>query len=147
MSILPDYDPEAVLKRIREKGAATVATPATVPENRGFERATVTLRSATVDQNENETGESVACRSVSVAASNPQKSATVAGVAGVAGVIRPNFADPEGVTAHFQERAAIREYDGQRSRADAERLAYGELIAAWLLQHPPANGVHDLAIM
>lgn len=35
----------------------------------------------------------------------------------------------------YAERAAIREYDGQRPRAEAERLAWGELLVAWHRTH------------
>jgi hypothetical protein len=33
--------------------------------------------------------------------------------------------------AFFGERAAIREYDGMRPRAEAERLAWGETLVEW----------------
>jgi len=33
--------------------------------------------------------------------------------------------------AFFGERAAVREYDGRRPRAEAERLAWGETLAEW----------------
>jgi hypothetical protein len=36
----------------------------------------------------------------------------------------------------FQERAAIREFDGRRPRHLAERLAYGEVIETWCRHHP-----------
>jgi len=36
---------------------------------------------------------------------------------------------------HFSERAAIREYDGDHSRSEAERLAYGECQMLWHHRH------------
>lgn len=41
--------------------------------------------------------------------------------------------------AFFDERVAIREFGGHRSRAEAERLAWGETLAAWhnAHGHPP----------
>jgi hypothetical protein len=36
----------------------------------------------------------------------------------------------------FQERAAIREFEGRRSRDLAERLAYAEILEAWCSRHP-----------
>ncbi|MGU3326108.1 hypothetical protein ACLBXB_04145 [Methylobacterium mesophilicum] len=50
--------------------------------------------------------------------------------AGVAGCIIAPVNDPEGWFAHFEERAAIREYEGGFDRAEAERLALEETIAA-----------------
>ena len=37
--------------------------------------------------------------------------------------------------AFYDERAAIREFDGQRPRAEAERLAWGELQNEWHRRH------------
>ena len=39
--------------------------------------------------------------------------------------------------AFFDERAAIREHDGELPRRDAERLALNDCIDWWLTQHPP----------
>ena len=39
--------------------------------------------------------------------------------------------------ALYDERAAIREYDGEMSRHDAERLALDDCVAHWLTMHPP----------
>jgi hypothetical protein len=44
--------------------------------------------------------------------------------------------------AYFDERAAIREFDGQRPRVEAERLAWGELLVEWHKAHgapPPSS--------
>ena len=38
--------------------------------------------------------------------------------------------------AYFEERAAVREYDGGRSRAEAERGAFEDAIDQWLACHP-----------
>jgi hypothetical protein len=37
----------------------------------------------------------------------------------------------------FQERAAIRQYDGRWPRHLAERLAHAEVVEAWCRQNPP----------
>ena len=49
------------------------------------------------------------------------------------------FNDAQDWADFYEERTAIREFDGGRSRADAERLAWGELINIWHRQHgqPP----------
>ena len=39
--------------------------------------------------------------------------------------------------ALFQERAAIREYEGGFARSEAERLAFDDTVAHWLSAHPP----------
>lgn len=39
----------------------------------------------------------------------------------------------------FEERAAIRQFEGGYSRDMAERLAYGELVEAWCESHPIAH--------
>ena len=39
--------------------------------------------------------------------------------------------------ALYDERAAIREYDGELPRLNAERLAFDDCVAHWLVQHPP----------
>ena len=39
--------------------------------------------------------------------------------------------------ALYDERAAIREYDGELPRPEAERLALNDCIDWWLTQHPP----------
>jgi hypothetical protein len=44
-------------------------------------------------------------------------------------------ADPELWRDFFEERAAIREFDGLRPRAEAELLAWGELLNQWHLLH------------
>src|SRR4051812_37380479 len=36
----------------------------------------------------------------------------------------------------FDERSAIREYDGGVVRAEAERLAFEDVIAHWVARHP-----------
>jgi hypothetical protein len=42
--------------------------------------------------------------------------------------------------AYFEERAAIREYDGGLSRSDAEHVAFDDAVAQWLSAHPiPAS--------
>jgi hypothetical protein len=43
--------------------------------------------------------------------------------------------DPASWRDLFEERAAIRQFDGGCSRADAERLAWGELQTRWLMTH------------
>jgi hypothetical protein len=42
---------------------------------------------------------------------------------------------PEWWRDEFEERAAIRQYDGHYTRADAERLAWGELQCRWHKEH------------
>ena len=39
--------------------------------------------------------------------------------------------------AHFHERAAIREHDGELPRPEAERLAFEDTISLWQFRHPP----------
>ena len=39
--------------------------------------------------------------------------------------------------AYFDERAGVREHDGELPRHDAERLALNDCIDWWLTQHPP----------
>jgi hypothetical protein len=56
--------------------------------------------------------------------------------AGVAGGVTAPVNDPEGWFAHFEERAAIREFEGGFDRAEAEKLALEETIAALGLQPP-----------
>jgi hypothetical protein len=43
----------------------------------------------------------------------------------------PGAAGAEYWRDYFDERAAHREFDGGHSRADAERLAFGEMILEW----------------
>jgi hypothetical protein len=38
--------------------------------------------------------------------------------------------------AYFEERAAIREFDGGSPRVEAERLAFDDTVAHWLSTHP-----------
>jgi hypothetical protein len=38
---------------------------------------------------------------------------------------------------HFDERAGIAEFDGERSRAQAEVCAFKSCISEWLFQNPP----------
>jgi hypothetical protein len=38
--------------------------------------------------------------------------------------------------AYFEERAAIREFDGRLPRVGAERLAFDDTVAHWLSAHP-----------
>ena len=45
----------------------------------------------------------------------------------------------------FDERAAHREMDGGYSRADAERLAFGEIILEWHRQHGARPDAHRCA--
>jgi len=45
--------------------------------------------------------------------------------------------DAEDWRAYFDERAGIREFDGELLRPEAERLALGDCIDYWLTQHPP----------
>jgi hypothetical protein len=40
--------------------------------------------------------------------------------------------------AYFEERAAVREYDGGLTRAEAERLALEDTVDLWLACHPAA---------
>jgi hypothetical protein len=51
------------------------------------------------------------------------------------GADRPNW-DAADWHAHFDERAAIREYDGGLSRHEAERLAFEDAVTHWLCLHP-----------
>ena len=44
---------------------------------------------------------------------------------------------PSDWQAYFDERAAIREFDGGSVRLEAERLAYEDALAHWLSMHPP----------
>jgi hypothetical protein len=45
--------------------------------------------------------------------------------------------------AYFDERAAIREHNGEFPRAEAERLAFVDTVAHWLCLHPaPATDPH-----
>ena len=39
--------------------------------------------------------------------------------------------------AMYDERAAIREFDGELPRPEAERLALADTVDQWLTQHPP----------
>lgn len=49
--------------------------------------------------------------------------------------------DAGGWRDYFEERAAIREYDGRMSRADAEAGAIADCVARWrALNPPPASG-------
>lgn len=48
--------------------------------------------------------------------------------------------------AYFDERAAIREYDGGASRVDAERLAFGDAVAHWMSLHPPSPTPPDSCV-
>lgn len=43
--------------------------------------------------------------------------------------------DPQDWQEAFKERAAIREFDGLYPRAEAEILAFGELVNQWHFQH------------
>jgi hypothetical protein len=43
----------------------------------------------------------------------------------------PSAAEAEYWRDFFDERAAHREFDGGYSRAEAERLAFGEMILEW----------------
>ena len=45
--------------------------------------------------------------------------------------------DPESWHAYFDERAAIRQYDGGYGRREAEHLALEDTIAHWLQINPP----------
>jgi len=47
-----------------------------------------------------------------------------------------NLFDGPDLLDFFEERAAIREFEGRRSRDLAERLAYAEIIEAWCARHP-----------
>ena len=42
--------------------------------------------------------------------------------------------------AYFNERAAVREFDGRLSRVDAERMATEDTISHWLALHPAGPG-------
>jgi hypothetical protein len=48
--------------------------------------------------------------------------------------------------AYFDERAAIREYDGGFTRTEAERLAFDDAVGHWLSAHPaPASAPEHCA--
>jgi hypothetical protein len=63
--------------------------------------------------------------------------ATLAGLAGAPGETenRAKASDPEFWRDLFAERTAIRQFDGGYSRAEAERLAWGELQNRWHIAH------------
>jgi hypothetical protein len=48
--------------------------------------------------------------------------------------------------AYFDERAAIREYDGGLSRSEAERLAFDDAVAHWLSAHPAPVSAPDACV-
>ena len=45
--------------------------------------------------------------------------------------------DAAGWQALYDERAGIREFDGELPRPEAERLALDDTVSQWLTQHPP----------
>ena len=47
---------------------------------------------------------------------------------------------------YYEERAGILEYDGQLTRAEAERVAYSTTLAIWMDAHrPPSADMNDCA--
>ncbi len=48
--------------------------------------------------------------------------------------------DAEDCQAYFEERAAIREYDGGLPRDEAERLAFEDTVTHWFVLNPTAKG-------
>jgi len=57
----------------------------------------------------------------------------------------PDPTEAEDWRDFFHERAAHREFDGGYSRADAERLAFGEMILAWHRRHGARPDPHRCA--
>ena len=54
---------------------------------------------------------------------------------------------PEDWLAYFNERAAVREFDGRMSRSEAERHAFEDTVAQWMALHPapPTEVCHGCA--
>jgi hypothetical protein len=48
----------------------------------------------------------------------------------------PNLFDGPDLLELFQQRAAIRQFEGRRPREFAERLAYAEIVEGWCARHP-----------
>src|SRR5215204_4680340 len=48
--------------------------------------------------------------------------------------------------AYFEERAAIREYDGGFARSEAERLAFADMVACWLSAHPVPASAYERCV-
>lgn len=62
-------------------------------------------------------------------------------VAGVADVLRSDAEDQGLWCELYEERAAIREFDGGLARREAERRALEDVVQHWLAKHPlPASG-------
>jgi hypothetical protein len=55
-------------------------------------------------------------------------------------VLAKAICDAEDCQAYFEERAAIREYDGGLPRDEAERLAFEDTVTHWFVLNPTAKG-------
>jgi hypothetical protein len=47
---------------------------------------------------------------------------------------------------YFEERAAIREYDGEIGRVEAQSLAYDDTVQHWLCLHPPPTHARQTCV-
>ena len=47
---------------------------------------------------------------------------------------------------YFEERAAIREYDGGFARSEAERLAFADMVACWLSAQPVPASAYERCV-
>ena len=108
--------------------------------------AAATATPATTATGERDFSRSSDCSSSSHPSAQNSAPGSVAVVAGAAvASAADQFSSPSSVEAQrwrdvFEERAAIREYDGGLSREDAEAGALDDLVTRWRCEHPlPAS--------
>ncbi len=142
MTAFPYFDPRKLAGRAQpeEVGAAKAAKAAKAAETQTVQAAKPLLKLAKVVADKR----TLADRSKFLASPNPQKTATLASLATLAGVETSksdfeertlDFANPVAVRSWYDNQVTGRLDSSHYTLAEARILAYGRLVAAWMLAH------------